>query len=85
MLLGATPYIGLTVAQSRMQLLLHRIQETYLALIGEIRFKDTPNTNEGMQWYFVRSVSNNSIETEASDIVAFPVATAREGHRPSRI
>ena len=31
-----------------------------------------------MQWYFVRSVSNNSIETEASDIVAFPVATVRE-------
>ncbi len=49
-----------------------------IALTGETRFTDTPNTDEGVQWYFVQSVSNNSIESEASNIVASPVTTARE-------
>ncbi len=49
-----------------------------IALTGETRFTDTPNTDEGKQWYFVRSVSDNSIESEASSIVASPVATTRE-------
>ena len=49
-----------------------------IALTGETRFTDTPSTDEGKQWYFVRSVSDNSIESEASSIVASPVATARE-------
>ncbi len=49
-----------------------------IALTGETEFKDTPNTDEGKQWYFVRSVSDNSIESGASDMVASPVATSLE-------
>ena len=46
-----------------------------VALTGELRFIETPNKDEGKQWYFVRTVSRNSIESEVSNIVASPIAT----------
>ena len=49
-----------------------------IALIGEPRFRDTPNLDRSQQWYFVQSVSANSIESGPSNIVASPVAVTRE-------
>jgi len=49
--------------------------QNLFALTGELRFTDTPPTDKGKQWYFVQSVSRNSIESKASDIVESPIAT----------
>lgn len=51
-----------------------------IALTGETRFKDfnIPNLNEGSQWYFVQSVSNNSVESETMNVVASPIRVARQ-------
>ena len=43
-----------------------------IALTGEIQFRDTPHATLGKYWYFVRSVSRNSVESEPSNIVESP-------------
>ncbi len=47
-----------------------------IALTGETQFKDPASPEMGRQWYFVQSISHNSIESAPSNIVRSPIATA---------
>lgn len=56
------------------------VQDTrnLITITGETQFRDTSNTDEGKQWYFVQSVGSNSIESQPSDVVQSPVSIGRE-------
>ncbi len=47
-----------------------------IALTGETHFKDPASPDMGRQWYFVQSISHNSVESAPSNLVRSPIATA---------
>ncbi|MYF39633.1 MAG: hypothetical protein F4221_02085 [Rhodothermaceae bacterium] len=46
-----------------------------IALTGRTTTTDTPSADTGKHWYFVQSVSSNSIESGPSNVVISPVQT----------
>ena len=49
-----------------------------IAITGETQFRDFATPDQGRQWYFVRSVSRNSIESQPSSVIRSPIATTLE-------
>lgn len=54
-----------------------------IALTGEPQFRAESNADPGSYWYFVQSVSRNSIESPPSNLVRLSVQTALEQSLPS--